>query len=403
MPGADAAPIMIVAGEASGDLHGATLCRGLRALAPARPLVGMGGERMAAAGFHRLADVTAVAVTGGTEAIRPLPTLLRAWRRLRAALLGPQPPAAVVLIDFPEFNLRLARVARRAGIPVVYFIPPQVWAWRPWRVRAIVRRASLVLAVLPFEVALYRAAGARVEFVGHPVLDALAGAPSREAARRRLDLEPDATVVGLLPGSRAREIERTLPVLQAAAGRIAAARRETRFVLAAVESGAGPDPAAALPPAAPHIRVVRGETYAVMRAADLLLVNSGTATLEAALLGTPMIVCYRLSRLTEAWARLLVRVPWISLANITLGRSVVPELYQRAFTAERVAAEALRLLGAPAALEAQREAFRELAGALGAPGVGLRAAQSIVALVEAGRSRGAVPADRAASMPGATA
>jgi len=394
---------MIVAGEASGDLHGATLCRGLRALAPARPLVGMGGERMAAAGFHRLADVTAVAVTGGTEAIRPLPTLLRAWRRLRAALLGPQPPAAVVLIDFPEFNLRLARVARRAGIPVVYFIPPQVWAWRPWRVRAIVRRASLVLAVLPFEVALYRAAGARVEFVGHPVLDALAGAPSREAARRRLDLEPDATVVGLLPGSRAREIERTLPVLHAAAGRIAAARRETRFVLAAVESGAGPDPAAALPPAAPHIRVVRGETYAVMRAADLLLVNSGTATLEAALLGTPMIVCYRLSRLTEAWARLLVRVPWISLANITLGRSVVPELYQRAFTAERVAAEALRLLGAPAALEAQREAFRELAGALGAPGVGLRAAQSIVALVEAGRSRGAVPADRAASMPGATA
>jgi lipid-A-disaccharide synthase len=347
--------------------------------------------------------VTAVAVTGGTEAIRPLPTLLRAWRRLRAALLGPQPPAAVVLIDFPEFNLRLARVARRAGIPVVYFIPPQVWAWRPWRVRAIVRRASLVLAVLPFEVALYRAAGARVEFVGHPVLDALAGAPSREAARRRLDLEPDATVVGLLPGSRAREIERTLPVLHAAAGRIAAARRETRFVLAAVESGAGPDPAAALPPAAPHIRVVRGETYAVMRAADLLLVNSGTATLEAALLGTPMIVCYRLSRLTEAWARLLVRVPWISLANITLGRSVVPELYQRAFTAERVAAEALRLLGAPAALEAQREAFRELAGALGAPGVGLRAAQSIVALVEAGRSRGAAPADRAASMPGATA
>src|SRR5262245_25630699 len=246
MPATDTSPIMVVAGEASGDLHGATLCRGLRALAPSRPLLGMGGERMAAAGFDRLADVTAAAVTGGTEAIRPLPTLLRAWRRLRAVLLGPHPPAALVLIDFPEFNLRLARIARRAGIPVVYFIPPQVWAWRPWRVRAIVRRVSLVLAVLPFEVPLYRAAGARVEFVGHPVLDALAGAPSREVARHRLGLDADGCVVGLLPGSRAQEIARTLPVLHAAAAGIAAVRPGTRFVLAAVAGGAGPDPAPAL-------------------------------------------------------------------------------------------------------------------------------------------------------------
>ena len=381
MPATDGA-IMIIAGEASGDLHGATLCRALRALAPARPLLGMGGDGMAAEGFERLADVTAAAVTGGTEAFRPLPTLLRAWRRMRVALEGPRRPAALVLIDFPEFNMRLARIARRAGIPVVYFIPPQVWAWRPWRARAIARRTSLVLAVFPFEAALYRAAGARVEFVGHPILDVLAGAPAREAARLRLGVDAETPVVGLLPGSRAHEIQRTLPVLHAAAAVVAATRPQTRFVLAAVAGRASPDPAAVLGAAAPAVQIVRGDTYTVMRAADLLLVNSGTATLEAALLGTPMVVCYRLSSLTEAWVRLLVRVPWISLANITLGRRVVPELYQRAFTAERVAAEALALLGSPAALEAQREGFRELASVLGEPGVGLRAAQHIVAIVE---------------------
>ncbi len=383
MAAAEPAPIMVVAGEASGDLHGATLCRALRALAPERPLLGMGGERMAAEGLDRLADVTGAAVVGGTEALGPLPTLVAAWRRLRAALEGPRRPAALVIIDFPEFNLRLARVARRAGVPVVYFIPPQVWAWRPWRARVVARRASLVLAVFPFEPPLYRRVGAHVEFVGHPVLDALAGAPGRDEARRRLGLAADASVVGLLPGSRRQEIERTLPVLHAAAARIAAARPGTRFVLAAVPTPAGgPDPARSLSDATPPVQVVTGDTYAVMRAADLLLVNSGTATLEAALLGTPMIVCYRLSRLTEAWARLLVRVPWISLANITLGRAVVPELYQRAFTAERVAAEALRLLDSPGALADQRAAFRELGGALGEPGVGLRAARHVLAVVD---------------------
>ncbi len=383
MTAPEAAPIMIVAGEASGDLHGATLCRALRTLAPARPLVGMGGERMAGAGLDRLADVTEAAVVGGTEALGPLPTLIAAWRRLRAVLEGPRPPAALVLIDFPEFNLRLARVARRAGIPVAYFIPPQVWAWRPWRARVLARRTSIVLAVFPFETTLYRRAGARVEFVGHPVLDALTGAPTRDEARRRLGLDERETVVGLLPGSRAHEIGRTLPVLHAAAARIATARPGTRFVLGAVaRAGDGLDPATTLRGAVPPVQVVTGDTYAVMRAADLLLVNSGTATLEAALLGTPMVVCYRLSRLTEAWARLLVRVPWISLANITLGRAVVPELYQRAFTPARVAAEALRLLGSPAALAAQRDAFAELAGALGEPGVGERAARHVLALID---------------------
>jgi len=380
MPRSDAAPIMIVAGEASGDLHGATLCRALRTLAPGRRLVGMGGERMAAAGVERAADVTAAAIIGGTEALGPLPTLFRAWRRLTAVLHGDSRPAVVVVIDFPEFNLRLARVARRAGIPVVYFIPPQVWAWRPWRIRAIHRRVSRVLAVLPFEVALYEAADIPVTFVGHPVLDAVADAPSRDAARERLGLPPEATVLGLLPGSRAQEIAHTLPVLREAAARIVATRPGARVVLALAPSV---DRALVerLTAGTPPVTIVP-DAHAVMRAADLLLVTSGTATLEAALLGTPMIVCYRFSRLSEAWVRLLVRVPWISLVNITLGRAVVPEIYQRAFTAEHVAAEAERLLATPAALAAQRQAFAELRGLLGEPGVGERAAHHVLALAQ---------------------
>ncbi|RPH76798.1 MAG: lipid-A-disaccharide synthase, partial [Candidatus Rokuibacteriota bacterium] len=199
-------------------------------------------------------------------------------------------------------------------------------------------------------------------------------------------IDAGAVVVGLLPGSRTQEIEGTLPVLHAAAARIAATRPDARFVLAAVQhTGHGAGPVAALRGTQPPVQVVSGDTHAVMRAADLLLVNSGTATLEAALLGTPMVVCYRLSWLTEAIVRRLVRVPWISLANITLGRTVVPELYQRAFTPGRVAAEALRLLGSPAAIQAQRDAFAELGGVLGEPGVGLRAARHILSVIDGRR------------------
>src|SRR5207249_9243070 len=365
---ADAPSIMLAAGEASGDLHGAALCHALRAEAPGCRLFGMGGPRMAAAGMDLLVDVTAVAAAGG-EAVSLVPLLYRAYRRLRAVLDGARRPGVLVVIDFPEFNLRLARAARRAGVPVVYFIPPQIWAWRSWRVRTIRRVISLVLAVFPFETALYRRAGVPVEFVGHPLLDALAGAPDRAAARRQLGLDDGALVIGLLPGSRREETERVLPAMREAVTAIGRARRDARFVLAlaptvepaTVERGLG---------VGSPVAIAHGRSHAVMSAADLLLVASGTATLEAALLGTPMVVCYRVSRLTELMVRSLMRVPWISLPNLTLGRAVVPELYQAAATGERLGREALWLLDTPGALDAQRAAFRELRGQLGAPGVG---------------------------------
>jgi lipid-A-disaccharide synthase len=371
---------MVVAGEASGDLHGATLCRALRTVAPGCQLVGMGGQRMAASGLHLLADVTSSAVVGTTEAVSRLPVLCRAYRQLRAALEAGPRPAVLVLIDFPEFNLRLARVARRAGVPVVYFVPPQIWAWRGGRIRTIRRVVSLVLAVLPFEAALYRQAGVRVEFVGHPVLDALADAPGREEARAGLGLaatgEP---VIGLLPGSRREEVARTLPPMAEAARRLAERWPAARFVLAraaTVERGA----IAALLGPAPPVLLVDDRSHAVMRAADVLLVASGTAALEAALLGTPMVAGYRVSRTTELTARLLIRIPWITLPNITLGRAVVPELIGGALTGEGLAAEAAQLLANPGAGEAQRAAFAELSRQLGAPGVGARAARLVLSV-----------------------
>jgi lipid-A-disaccharide synthase len=287
------------------------------------------------------------------------------------------PPSVLVLVDFPEFNLRLAAAARRAGVPVVYFIPPQIWAWRPWRIRIVRRLTSLVLAVFPFEHALYRRAGVRVEFVGHPVLDALASAPTREQARRQLGLDPAATVIGLLPGSRREEVERLLPAMREAAVRVADAHPGARFVLALAPTIEGAAVDRLLEEARVRIDVVADRTHAVVRAADLLLIASGTATLEAALLGTPMVVCYRLSWLSESIARVLIRVPWVSLANITLGRAVVPELY-RDTSGETLAATALRLLDTPGALQAQRDAFAELSGQLGEPGVGDRAARLVL-------------------------
>jgi len=381
--------VMLVAGEASGDLHGAALCRALRGLDPRCRLFGMGGAQMAAAGMNLLVDVTRASVVGGSEAIGQVPRLYRAYRGLRAVLRGADRPAVLVLIDFPEFNLRLARAARRAGVPVVYFIPPQVWAWRGGRVKTIRRFVSLVLAVFPFEPPLYRRVGVPVEFVGHPLLDQLQAAPTREAARRSLGIDDRTPVVGLLPGSRHQEVIRVLPVMRDAAAQVLTAAPGTRFVL-----GLAPTIERRLAAhhldGGPPVEIVDGRTHAVIRAADLLLVTSGTVTLEAALLGTPMVVCYRLSLVSELLARLLIRVPWVSLTNLTLGRAVVPELYRRTTTSARLAREALRLLTDAGAREIQRAAFSELAGQLGEPGVGMRAAHLVLA--QAGVTRLMAPA-----------
>jgi len=370
--------VMVVAGEASGDGHGAALCAALRRLSPGTRVFGMGGARMRAAGAELLADVSRRATVGGTEAVTGMPALYRVFRRLRRTL-AEEHPDVLVLIDFPEFNLRLARTARREAIPVVYFVPPQIWAWRRGRIRTMKRLVSLVLAAFPFELPLYRDAGVEVEFVGHPVLDGLDAAPSRATARRALDLAADALVIGLLPGSRCGEVGRMLPLMRETAARLSARWPAVRFVVAQAPT-VDDDVVRTSIAGAEGIRIVRDATHAVLRASDVVLVTSGTATLEAALLGTPMVVCYKLSRTSELLGRLTLRVPWISLVNIVLGRGVVPELFERRHvTVDRVVIEAAALVENADARAAQTAAFSELRAALGEPGVGERAASLILA------------------------
>lgn len=378
-------PIMLSAGEASGDLHGAVLCRALRELEPGVRLVGMGGAHMAAAGMEVIVDPTGQAAVGTSEALGRIPALYRAYRGL-VKRLRLERPGALVLIDFPEFNLRLARRARRAGVPVVYFIPPQLWAWRRGRVGLMARRVNRVLAVFPFEPALYEQARVPVEFVGHPLLDVVPLDLTRDEARRRLGADPGHSLIGLLPGSRREEVEHLLPPMLEAAGRLAADDGRRRFVLGLAPTVPREQVQAHLLRAAggPAVDLVSGRTYEVMAAADALLIASGTATLEAALLGTPMVVCYRVSRTTEIIARLLARVQWIGLPNLVSGRAVVPELIQKDVTGARLAAEASRLLDNPVIATAQRAAFKELRARLGEPGVGRRAARAVLATARAG-------------------
>src|SRR5574342_281583 len=347
MTPADDRLIMLSAGEASGDLHGATMCRALRSLDPGLRLIGMGGPRMAATGVDILVDPTAHAAMGTSEAIGRVPGLYRAYKLLVKGLREAQ-PLAMVIIDFPEFNLRLAKQALRAGIPVVYFIPPQLWAWRRGRLRQMARRVTRVLAALPFEKSLYEEAGVPVEFVGHPLLDGVPADLDRAKARARLGVGERQTLVGLLPGSRRQEVERLLPPMLDAAARLSRSDGRRCFTLglaASVDRGlVTVHLRLASEAGGPPVEVVEGLTHEVMAAADVLLVASGTATLEAALLGTPMVVCYRVSPLCEVVARLLSRSAWISLPNIVAGGGAVPEILQDEVTGARLASEAERLL-----------------------------------------------------------
>ncbi|WHZ25169.1 MAG: lipid-A-disaccharide synthase [Nitrospira sp.] len=370
--------ILIVTGEASGDLHGAHLVMELKALSPSLQVVGIGGASMQAAGAELVKDIPQLDVMGliGLSAVK---AMLQRIARIRRLIQGER-WSLVVLIDNPGLNFHFARVAKACGLRVLYYIAPQVWAWRQGRMRWIQRRVDHVLAILPFEEPLYKEAGVRCTFVGNPLLDEVAPSYDRQALRRQFGLKNDGPVIGLFPGSRKGELHEHMPLLLETVKRLAERHPAVQFILAQASSIQDQLLNELLRNSPVPIRVFRNQASEVMAASDLLVVKSGTSTLQAAVVGTPMVLFYRApSWITYQLARRLIRVPWIGLANLVAGRGIVPELIHHEATPERLVQEIERLLTDARAYGDMKAALSSVREALGAPGASRRAAEAVLA------------------------
>jgi lipid-A-disaccharide synthase len=368
--------ILIITGEASGDLHGANLAKALKEGDPSVTLVGIGGAAMQTAGVQLVRDIERLDIMGlvGPSAIVAVVRRFLAIRRLFRS--GPWD--AVVFIDNPGLNLRYAYFAKRAGLRVFYYIAPQIWAWRPGRMHWIKQRVDHVLVILPFEKALYDQAGVPCTFVGHPLLDAVAPRYNPETLRTRFHLGHDGPVIGLLPGSRTGELQALLPILLDAAEKLARREPKTKFVLAQASTIHDNLLQSLLGQSTVAVTVVKEQASEVMAVSDLVLVASGTATLQAAVVGTPMVLLYRTTTLTYWLARLLIRVKWIGLVNLVAGRSVVPELIQQEATGQRLYEEALRILEDRSAYNEMKRGLAKVRADLGTPGASTRAAEVVL-------------------------
>ena len=364
--------LFISCGEPSGDFYGAELVRHLRSAEPTLEVFGLGGDRLLAQGASLVAHDRDLAVVGITEVLLHLRQIHRIYRRTVEEIQRRRPHVAV-LVDYPDVNLRLARELRQQGTTVVYYVSPQIWAWKKHRIHAIRKTVSRMLVIFPFEEELYRRAGVDVTFVGHPLVDAVRPAPDRAAFLREHGLDPSRPVVALLPGSRKAEVTHNLPPLLQAVPRLLARRSDLQFLLARAPGL----PDSVFAGAKDPVRIAQGRSQAVLGSASVALVASGTATVETALLGIPMVVVYRLSPLTYLLGRRFVDVPHYAMPNLIAGRRVVPELIQSDFTPERVAAEALSLLENEGQADAMRRGLAEVRHKLGEPGASKRAADIV--------------------------
>jgi lipid-A-disaccharide synthase len=370
--------LLVVAGEVSGDIHGAHLLEALRRLRPGLTAFGMGGSQLRGAGLDVLVDSSEISVVGLVEALKVLGRARRAFRTLLDEVARRR-PAVAVLIDSPDFNLRRARRLHGAGVAVIYYVSPQVWAWRSGRVRLIDRWVDRMLVLFGFERDWYAERGIDALHVGHPLVDQI---PELPQAWDGEDGEPSPLIVSLLPGSRRSEVERLLAPMLEAAGRL---EERFRIELRLIKAPDLPDDLfeECLGGRVGAVRVVTSDRSRAIAASHLALCASGTATLEVGLLGTPMVVVYKVKRWSHRLGRLVIRVPYISLVNLVLGRAVVPELIQDDASPEAIAAAASHLLGDREARDAQRAELARLRVELGEPGASERAAAEIVTFLEA--------------------
>ncbi len=363
---------MMVAGEASGDAQAAKLAAAMLALEPGLSLYGVGGPAMRGAGVSTLFDSADLSIMGFTETLGRLASVRRCYRELKKGLVGTEPPDLLVLVDFPDFNLPLARIARRAGVKVLYYVAPQVWAWRRGRIAKLARRVDRMIVVFPFEADLYRAHGIDAHFVGNPLAEDVGPSGGGAEMLRRHGLDSGGPLVALLPGSRAKEIRAVLPVMLEAAAMM---KERARFAIAAAPGLDRELLERAVGQSGLEVPIIEGATYDLVAASQAVAVTSGTATVECALLGTPMVVAYRMSALSYLVARSLVSVPYMAMPNIILDEAAVPELLQGELTAARLRDELETYLDGGSTADRVRSKLGALRDRLVRPGAANAAAR----------------------------
>jgi lipid-A-disaccharide synthase len=369
--------IMIMAGEASGDLHGANLAKEIRKQDPSISLSGVGSKKMKAAGVQLLADASEISVVGIAEVVTHFSDIYRVFSKLKK-YLKQERPDLLVLIDFPDFNIRLGKTAKKLGIPVVYYISPQVWAWRKGRVQTIAGLVKAMIVVFPFEVAIYKNAGLDVRFVGHPLTDVVQSAYTQQEARIQLGLDPGKRTLALLPGSRTKEIANLLPNMLAAADILRKRYPDLQFVLPVAPTLSESVIRTFTDAADVEVKLIDGRVYDVLRASDAAIVTSGTATLEAGLMAVPMVVVYRVSALSYMIGKMLIKVEHIGLVNIVAGERVAPELVQHESTPANMANAVMNLLDDSAQYQRIRNRLAGIRARLGEAGASRRVASLVL-------------------------
>jgi lipid-A-disaccharide synthase len=372
----------MVAGEASGDLHGSNLVRALKRYDPAITVSGIGGTHMKQAGVEILIPASKMAVVGLTEVLFRLGVIFKARRELKNLLKSDPSPKLLILVDYPDFNIHLASLAKRWKIPVLYYISPQVWAWRKRRINKLAKRVDRMAVILPFEDELYRKKGVDVSYVGHPLLDAIPDDSNREEIIGKLNLQNASPILGLLPGSRQEEIKNVLPSMVKAVENLSSRYPYIECVLPVASTISIDLVQSFLADSNVKIHISSLDIYKTLRACDLAFVVSGTATLETAIMGVPMIVVYRVSPVTYWIGKRLVKVPYVSLANFVAGKYIVPEFIQEEVNPNKLAEEASQILEDPQRREDMIRNLQAVKDRLGQKGASERTARMAIEMMK---------------------